>query len=195
MDLFRTSPRSLVPSYFEEKYKVDIDPWRFRTSEYERQKYQATIKALSRPRYQSALEVGCAIGVLSALLAGRCDTLLAVDGAPTAIAEASLQNIPNVRFKTAFLPGEFPQGTFDLIVLSEVLYYFDANDLQRLADKCHEALGEQGEMILCHWLGETDYPLPGDRASDLFAERVSRRLARRVILHEGVYRLERLFPE
>jgi 2-polyprenyl-3-methyl-5-hydroxy-6-metoxy-1,4-benzoquinol methylase len=96
------------------------------------------------------LEVGCAIGVLSALLASRCDSLLAVDGAQTAIAEASLQNLLNVRFETAFLPEEFPQGAFDLIVLSEVLYYFDEIDLKRLADRCLDALDGQGEMILCH---------------------------------------------
>ena len=184
--------RSLPPSYFEQKYKVDIDPWRFRTSAYEREKYEATIRALSKPRYRSGLEVGCAIGVLSALLSERCDALLAVDGAPTAIAEASLQDLPNVRFDTAFLPDEFPQGIFDLIVLSEVLYYFDEKDLERLAERCLDALDGQGEMILCHWLGETDYPLPGDRASDLFANFVARRPATRVVLHEGIYRLERL---
>jgi SAM-dependent methyltransferase len=192
MSVSRISPRSLLPSYFEEKFKEDIDPWRFRTSAYEREKYEATMDALSKPRYRSCLEVGCAIGVLSALLASRCDTLLAVDGAPTAIAEACLQNLPNVRFETAFLPDEFPQGAFDLIVLSEVLYYFDEKDLERLGDRCVDALGGQGEMILCHWLGETDYPLPGDRASDLFARLVARRQASRVIPHEGIYRLERL---
>lgn len=184
--------RTLQPSYFEEKYKVDIDPWQFRTSEYEREKYEATIGALSQPQYRRGLEVGCAIGVLSMLLAERCDALLAVDGAPTAIAQASLQNLPNVRFETAFLPDEFPQGTFDLIVLSEVLYYFDEKDLERLADSCLDALSGQGEMILCHWLGETNYPLPGSRASDLFAHFVARCPARRVVLHEGIYRLERL---
>jgi SAM-dependent methyltransferase len=184
--------RSLPPSYFEEKFRNDIDPWQFRTSAYERNKYEATVGALSKPQYRSGLEVGCAIGILSGLLARRCDTLLSLDGAATAIAEASQQDLPNVRFETAFLPNEFPQGTFDLIVLSEVLYYFDENDLMRLADKCLDAINGQGEMILCHWLGETDYPLAGDRASDLFADLVVRRRASRVILHEGIYRLERL---
>jgi SAM-dependent methyltransferase len=187
-----TPSRSLPPSYFEEKFKKDIDPWRFRTSAYERDKYEATIQALSRPRYRSGLEVGCAIGVLSGLLARRCDALLSLDGAATAIAEASLQNFSNVRFETAFLPDEFPEGAFDLIVLSEVLYYFDENDLNRLAENCLAALDDRGEMILCHWLGETDYPLAGARASDLFADFVTRHRARRVILHEGIYRLERL---
>lgn len=184
--------RSLPPSYFETKYRADIDPWRFRTSPYERDKYQATVDGLSRPRYRRILEVGCAIGVLSALLAQRGDELVAVDGSDTAIAEAARQELPNVRFEVAFLPDQFPDDSFDLIVLSEVLYYLAPDDLRRLAEKCLSALDEDGEMILCHWLGETDYPLTGRQANDLFAEAVSRRRPERALLHEEIYLLERL---
>jgi SAM-dependent methyltransferase len=188
----RTQSGSVSPSYFEEKYRGDIDPWRFRTSPYEREKYDATIRALSMPRYRNGLEVGCAIGVLSALLAPHCGQLIAMDSSPTAIAEAKRQKLPNVRFETAVFPNEFPNGVFDLIVLSEVLYYFAEDDLMGLAEKCLNALEFGGQMILCHWLGETDYPLTGHQASDLFAKAVSRRRPTRAILHEGVYRLERL---
>ena len=62
----------------------------------------------------------------------------------------------------------------------------------RLAEKCLDAMEGGGEMILCHWLGETDYPLTGYRASDLFIKSVATRRPTRVILHEGIYRLERL---
>jgi SAM-dependent methyltransferase len=182
---------SLPPSYFEAKYKADIDPWRFRTSPYERDKYQATLGALSRSCYRSALEAGCAIGVFSALLAQRCERMVAVDSSPTAVDEAARQALPNVRFKKACLPDEFPDGTYDLIVLSEVLYYFSAEDLMRLADRCLDSLAPGGEMILCHWLGETDYPLTGRQASELFAEAVAKCRPTRVSLHEGIYRLER----
>ena len=192
MSTTRSHSGSLLPSYFEAKYQVDIDPWQFRTSSYERDKFHATLEAFTRPRYQSGLEVGCAIGVLSAMIAPRCDHLVAVDGSSTAIREASQQRLPNVRFLRAFLPDEFPGGFFDIIVLSEVLYYFSEKDLQTLAEKCMASLRPTAEMILCHWLGETDYPLTGRQASDLFAQTVARRRPERVILHEGVYRLERL---
>jgi SAM-dependent methyltransferase len=188
----RTQSGSVSPSYFEEKYRGDIDPWRFRTSPYEREKYDATVHALTKPRYRNGLEVGCAIGVLSALLAPRCEQLIAMDSSPTAIAEATRQNRPNVRFERDVLPDEFPDGVYELIVLSEVLYYFADNDLMNLAQRCLDALAARGEMILCHWLGETDYPLTGQQAGDLFAKAVSRRRPTRLILHEGVYRLERL---
>ena len=186
---------SIPPDYFEEKYRTDIDPWRFRTSSYEKEKYQATLKALTRRRYVRVLEVGCAIGVLSALLAPRCERLIAVDGSATAIDEAKRQDLSNVSFEKAFLPDEFPEGFYDLIILSEVLYYFNEPDLLRLADKCLCALEPDGEMVLCHWLGETDYPLPGRRASELFAEAVARHRPAQEVLHDDIYRLERLsFP-
>jgi len=187
-----STKKTLQPSYFETKYQADIDPWRFRTSSYEQAKYEATVAALTKRKYQNGLEVGCAIGILSASLAQRCDKLIALDASITAIAEASRQNLPNVRFETAFLPDDFPISAFDLIVLSEVLYYFSEDDLRRLAEKCLEALKSGGEMILCHWLGETDYPLTGHQASDLFAKAVAKRRPTHVILHEGIYLLERL---
>jgi SAM-dependent methyltransferase len=183
---------TIPADYFEDKYRRDIDPWQFRSSDYEREKYQATIAALSRPRFADALELGCSIGVLTALLAERCDAITAIDASPTAIAAARELRIANATFQVATLPDDFPAGRFDLIVLSEVLYYFDEPDLQKIAALCAEALQPDGEIILCHWLGETDYPLTGESASDRFAEAVAVRLPKRAVLRNDVYRLERL---
>lgn len=183
---------SLPPSYFEAKYRADIDPWRFRTSLYEREKYHATLDALIKNKYHQGLEVGCSIGVFTALLAPRCRRLVAIDSSETALAEAKRQKLANVRFERAVLPDEFPTGRYDLIILSEVLYYFVEPDLVYLAKECGRSLEAGGEMILCHWLGETDYPLTGCRASDLFVESLTMQRPARVILHEDVYRLERI---
>lgn len=187
----RSETGSIPSAYFERKYQADIDPWHFRTSGYEQEKYAATIGALAKPRYRNALEIGCAIGVLSALLAARCERLLALDGSPTALAEAGRQNLANVNFQEAVLPDQFPDGNFDLIVLSEVLYYFSKRDLKRVAEKCLNALMPGGDIVLCHWLGKTDYPLAGTQASDLFAETVLTHQPARTVVHEGIYRLER----
>jgi SAM-dependent methyltransferase len=141
----RARPKSSIPAaHFEAKYRADIDPWGFRTSEYEQQKYRATIDALSRRRYQRALELGCGIGTLSTLLAPRCGHVLALDGSRTAIAEAQRQNVPNVDFEVACLPDDFPTGRFDLIVLSEFLYYFSAADLKIVPQRCVDALDQGG---------------------------------------------------
>lgn len=182
---------SLPASYFEDKYRHDIDPWTFRTSDYEKSKYAETIDALTRPIYHSALEVGCSIGVFTALLSPHCDYLLAIDVSTTAIAEAKRQNISNVSFEVKHLPSEFPPGLFDLIVLSEVLYYFRKDDLQEVARLSASGIAPAGEIILCHWLGETDYPLTGQQASDIFAEAIAVRLPVRSIVQDETFRLER----
>jgi SAM-dependent methyltransferase len=182
---------TLPSEYFEEKYQADIDPWRFKTSEYERDKYQATLGSLTKDRYPAALEVGCSIGVLTKLLSPRCVSLLAVDSSPTAIEAAKSVSAPNVVFRVANLPAEFPKGKFDLIVLSEILYYFDKSDLARVAQSCIDSISQDGEIVLCHWLGETDYPLTGVEASELFACHIKPAMRVRSILHNATYRLER----
>ncbi len=182
---------TIPPAYFEEKYRADIDPWRFRTSDYEREKYQATLGSLTRDKYSAGLEVGCSIGELTKLLNPRCASLLAIDVSATAIEAAKSVNDRNVTFRVANLPEEFPQGFFDLIVLSEVLYYFDKSDLRRVAQSCMDAISRDGDVILCHWLGQTDYPLSGIEASELFARTITKTLPVRSILHDAIYRLER----
>ncbi|OYU92025.1 MAG: SAM-dependent methyltransferase [Bradyrhizobiaceae bacterium PARB1] len=183
---------SLPAEYFEGRYRENIDPWDFRSSAYEREKYDATLAALGSRTYRHVLEVGCSIGVLTGKLAKRSERLLAIDASQTAIDVAREGASSNVTLEKRVLPGDFPGGHFDLIVLSEVLYYFTEADLRVVADLCCTALAPGGEMVLCHWLGETDYPLTGCQASDIFADAVAMRAPSRRILRDHVYRLETL---
>jgi len=161
---------TLAPDYFEGLYASDIDPWKFATSAYERDKYAETLASLPRPRYLRGLEIGCSIGVLTAQLAPRCDRLLAVDVSATALADARrrCQSCSNVEFAQMFAPREWPEGEFDLILLSEVVYYLDAHDVAALAARVSAALTFGGHVVLVHWTGETNYPLSGDEAAELF---------------------------
>lgn len=159
---------SLTAAYFEQLYARDPDPWRFATSAYERAKYDATLAALPQARYRSALEVGCSIGILTARLAERCDHLLAVDLAEAALAQARARcaALPQVGFAQLRLPEELPPGRFDLILLSEVVYYWSRPDIARVAAFVAEALEPGGDLALVHWTGATDYPLSGDEAAE-----------------------------
>ncbi len=158
---------SLPADYFEELYgrATDGDPWQFRRSPYEAAKYTATLDELPRRRYGSALEVGCSIGIFTRQLAARVADLLAIDIAPTALAQAGLEcrDQPHVRFALLDLLVAIPPGPFDLIVLAEVAYYWTPADFERVFPDLVAALGPRGQLILVHWRDAVpDYPQTGD---------------------------------
>lgn len=163
-------PTSLPPDYFSGVYADDPDPWRFASSAYERAKYAATLASLPRDRYASALEVGCSIGELTRRLAKHCTALTALDVVPTVLdmAQRTCAGVDHIRFLRAAVPGEWPDGRYDLILLSEIVYYLDRADLDRLVARVEESLLPGGDVVLVHYLGETDYPLSGDEAAEGF---------------------------
>ncbi|MFN3473037.1 MAG: class I SAM-dependent DNA methyltransferase [Blastomonas sp.] len=158
---------SLDADYFEQMFRDKPDPWGFETSAYEQAKYARTLKALGDCRFKRALEVGCANGVLTAQLAPSCDRLLAIDVSETALGAARerCRDLPQVAFEQLAFPRQTPEETaFDLLLLSEVAYYWDDADLQRAADWIVGAVAPGGKVLLVHWTGETDYPQSGDDA-------------------------------
>ncbi|BAZ45056.1 putative methyltransferase [Chondrocystis sp. NIES-4102] len=184
---------SLPPDYFEELYQADPDPWKFETSDYEAQKYQKTVNALPKPRYKNAFEIGGSIGVLTATLAQRCDSLLSVDVSPTAQSKAiaRCQDLPQVRFKIAQVPQDYPSEIFDLTVMSEVGYYLNWDDFKTTQQLIIEHLTIGGHLILVHWtLPVPTYPLTGDLVHDSFLELDQRQLKHLKGFREDKYRLD-----
>ena len=188
------STDSLPSSYFEALYGRDPDPWRFASSAYERDKYVATLASLDDRRFARGLEIGCSIGVLTQMLAPRCDRLVAVDVVPSALdqARARCADQPWVNFERMQVPQQWPEGEFDLILLSEVVYYLSRTDVDTLADHVRASLEPDGSALLVHWTGPTNYPLSGDAAADRFIARAGFR----VVLQERQpeYRLDLLQP-
>jgi SAM-dependent methyltransferase len=163
---------SRVPrSYFDQMYQADPDPWGFESRWYEQRKYRLTIDALPRPRYRCGFEPGCSIGVLSALLAERCDRLIAADPVPSAIGDARqrLASTDNVDLRVLSIPEEWPQESYDLVVLSEIGYYFDRPELEQVLAKVIRDLEAGGTLVAVHWTGPTDYPLTGHEVHQLIA--------------------------
>src|SRR5918994_708944 len=106
--------------YFENLYEQSPDPWAFETSPYERRKYERTLSVLQGQQraYRTALEVGCSIGVFTAMLAPLCNELWAIDVSERAVAAARerLAGFPHVHVERRRLPEETPEGPFDLVV-------------------------------------------------------------------------------
>ena len=167
---------TLQREHFEALYAADPDPWDFETSAYEQAKYERTLAALGDRRYARGLEAGCSIGVLAARLAERCDELLAVDIAQTAVdaARARLAAYANVRVERRTLPAEWPAGPFDLVVCSELLYYWDRPTLEAALGVMADSLAPGGRLIAVHYRPPSSVdPLTGDRVHALLRERLA----------------------
>jgi cyclopropane fatty-acyl-phospholipid synthase-like methyltransferase len=159
---------SLDRDYFQAIYGANPDPWNFEGSAYERDKYHATLGTLRRPLYRRAFEPGCSNGVLTEMLAGRCRELLAADVVPSAVERAQdrCRAHPNVTVEVMDVPSRLPAPGFDLIVLSEVGYYWSSADLDRFLRWSTLALDDGGDLVLVHWTGPTDYPATADEVHE-----------------------------
>jgi predicted TPR repeat methyltransferase len=151
------------PAAFELRYRAQPDPWNFEHSDFEQGRYDAILASLPRERYRNAYEPGCSVGALTVRLAARCDALDAVDVSATAVARAQerCRSEGYVQITVGSV-AEPPPPDLDLVVLSEIGYYFDIAELDRIAAALATALRRGGDLVACHWLGESaDHRLHG----------------------------------
>ena len=162
---------SVTDEVFDRVHADAPDPWGVDRTWYEERKRELTLASLPRRRFRHALEVGCSIGALTARLAERCDEVLAVDESAVAVAAASqrLEAASNVRVDRARLPEAWPDGRFDLVVVSEVGYFLSPARLRRLIVSAEESLADDGVIVLCHWRHPVvGWPLDGPRVHELW---------------------------
>jgi SAM-dependent methyltransferase len=181
-------------AYFDKIYAASDDPWHFRSSPYEREKYAATLAALPPRRFRNGLEIGCSIGELTRLLAPGCDSVCGLDiaDAPLAIARACCADLPHVGFVRANVPRDWPAGRYDLIVLSEVLYFLSHGDRTALANLVRRSLTGDGVVLLVNWLGLGDNPSSGDEAATGFIAAAAPDLCVDLRRRRELYRIDRL---
>ena len=157
---------TLDAGYFRDVYAASPDPYGLAERWYEARKYAVSLALLPRQRYGAAFEPGCSIGVLTELLAARCDDLLACDAVPDAVASAQARTarLPGVRVERRHLPGDWPAQSFDLVVFSELLYYFGDADFDKLLTLGIAALRPSGQLLAVHWRHPApDNPRTGDQ--------------------------------
>ena len=134
---------------------------------------------MPREHYRRGFEPGCSIGVLTELLAARCEALVALELMPEVAAKARARSPEHVAVEVGRIPEDWPTGAFDLVVLSEVLYYLDEDGIADALAKLDASLAPAGHVIAVHWRGETNYPVSGDRVHELLDR------------HAGLHRLAR----
>jgi len=163
------------PSYFDDLYTDTDDPWGLGTRFYEQRKRDLLMAVLPKVRFSRAFEPGCSSGILTEALARRCDRVVACDAAarPVAYARRRTAHLNNVSVTRRAVPAEWPDGTFDLIVLSEIAYYCD--DLARLGGAVRNSLACPGVVVACHWRHPAaDHPHSAAAVHDMLGARLPR---------------------
>lgn len=172
---------TLGPDYFDRIYDEHRDPWGFQSRWYEKRKRRLTMAALPSERYGSVFEPGCSIGVLTADLAARSQHVVAMDISPKALVEARRRLPPDVELRQGAIPADWPSGTFDLVVLSEVGYYLDSSDCRHLAEL---AVTSTHDLVAVHWRHPVkEYPLSGDEVQRIVGCSAERHDLARVATH------------
>jgi SAM-dependent methyltransferase len=139
--------------HFERLARESGDPWGYESSEYEQRKYRHTLEYLPE-RTGRTLELGCSIGVFTAMLAPRASCLLAVDFSPTALARARRRlrgSSHHVQLLRRRLPEEMPDGPFDTIVCAEILYYWSEPLVRLGLQRMEASLAPGGTLLAVHW--------------------------------------------
>lgn len=163
---------TITRAFFDGIYQRNPDPWNFASSTYELGRYERILQALSRTRYKRAFEPGCSIGVLTELLASVCDRVEAMDISEVAVdrARQRCSNLSNIHIECATMPNDMPAGEFDLIVFSEVGYYFTESQLESLINRLTMHTSSGGTFLAAHWLGSSpDHLLSGDRVHQVIS--------------------------
>jgi SAM-dependent methyltransferase len=142
-------------AFFEEIWQSP-DHWEFDTSPFEQARARHLVEQLGSRRYGNALELGCGSGSFTRELAAIADRVLAVDISETAIERARARKLdPNgVQFRIENIIELDPHqdGPWDLIVLSETIYYlgwlYSFFEVAWLASQLYAATREGGALLL-----------------------------------------------
>lgn len=160
-------------AHFRQLYAETGDPWHVRASDYEREKREASIALLVGTTAAHALELGCGEGYLTRALvaAGVAAHATGVDrdGGIVERARRHPDSTTATRFVEGSMPDDLPSGPFDLIVLSEVLYFLDEATLARLVTNLRTRLADDARILTVCYKGPTSTPLSGVDAGDFFA--------------------------
>ena len=166
-----------VETYFDALYNDNTDPWQYQTRWYEKRKRNICLAVLPQAQYSNAIELGCGNGVFSELLAHRCRALVSIDSNNKAVqlAQQRLAGTLHVRVIQGIIPDIFlilkdellhayppsnhspaNKPPFDLIVISEILYYLSPKNIDTVIAWIRQNLAIGGTLLCCHWRYDID---------------------------------------
>lgn len=141
---------------FEQLHRRDTDPWGTRRLWYERRKRDLTLAALPRESYRTILDIGCSVGALTGELALRAESLTALDASPRALELARRHHTSErIKWLRCSIPEQWPDCDAELVMVSEIGYFFSPRRLRHLAQRVAHMRAET--VVACHWR----HPLQG----------------------------------
>jgi len=93
-----------------------------------------------------------------------------VDIVDSALDEARRRcgDFAQVRFANLRVPEDWPEQKFDLVLLSEMLYFLTPTDIGQVAQHVCQGLLPGGLVLLVNYTGQTDDPCNGNEAAETF---------------------------
>lgn len=131
---------------FEGMYRDCADPWQ--QDAIEPVSEEAALSLLRRPLPRRVLDLGCGKGRFTQKLKQATGAAVtAIDVSPTAVHIAS-SRYPGIRFMAADVPPlDFPDGSFDLVVAAELLWYV-LPKLKELFSEVRRVLEPSGRFLV-----------------------------------------------
>ena len=155
--------RYYTSKYFDHFFAATPDPWGFREGAIALERRRLIIELLSRRRYSRLLEIGCAEGWMTLMLANLADEVVSVDLSVVALERARKQcsDLRNVTFERMdLIVDPLPVGLFDCILCAGVLVYLPIDVQRNTCQKIIASLRCGGELLLEH----SRRPFPGEVA-------------------------------
>ena len=124
LEILKAKIRPFFARDFSKLYKEIKDPWHYNTSAYEKERFKEIIRLAKTVPYKNILEIGSAEGHLTKSLTDISGNVTCLEISKDAISRAK-QKAPKAKYINISFQNFDSRGQkFDLIVCSEVLYYF-----------------------------------------------------------------------
>lgn len=146
-----TGNRWLVKFYFELKY-LRGNPYRVEANPLEIEKFNHAFDIMKEKRYDNILEIGCGDGYLLERYSPLSDRVLATDisGSALKMAKERLRGEKHIEFRQFDLIKDDIDEKFDLVICSEILYYFTLDQLKTVVPKILNYLKKNGNLLSIH---------------------------------------------
>lgn len=144
--------RAISLAGFEDKFAANSDPWRTRSSAYERRKRDDLSHVVGPGRHGRVLEVAAGNGSNTPMLSCRALRLTVTEGTSSGVhlIRRVVQDEARIDVHQLDLAEHLPGRRYDMVVVSEVLYYLPDRTFSSFAGEVSRTLRPGGSLILAH---------------------------------------------